>query len=441
MQHMKNRPDPNCEPRLRFAPSPTGEIHIGNLRTLIFNWIFAKKYGGKLFLRIEDTHEERCTKEYKDLILEMTQWLKLDYDDCFQDEIINHKFDFKGETYIKQSDYEHVYVNYALKLFNEQKAYYCICEKIELRCKDCRNANHDQGVLRFKVPEDYNITYDDLVFGNQRFNSSNIEDFALLRSNKKPTYMLCVVVDDHNMAISHVIRGEDHKTNTFKQILIYESLSWYIPFFAHLPIVKDDQGKKMSKRNKDSNSVVYKQEGVVPEAFFNILFKLGWGYKNEEIISKQRLLEIFEVNQIRKSPTMFDKKKLYNFSGAYLRDNDYRKEFILFIKENKHIDITEEQVYIINELYDDLATRACTFDEMYKYIDFLFHWEYTDINMNPDLILKLESIEWNYETLKELLSKDILASIRKAVTNSEHSINILKILYYLGKKESLRRLR
>jgi glutamyl/glutaminyl-tRNA synthetase len=442
---------PNSDIRVRFAPSPTGEIHIGNLRSVIFNWIFARKNHGKLFLRIEDTHEERCLKSHEELILTMTSWLGIDFDNCFDDDIIKSKgfLDYDNNIFIKQSYYKPKYQSYAHELHSKGFTYYCTCDTIDTRCHKCRNSDNNNGVLRFKTPDNLHIEHKDMVFGIQVYNSNSIEDFALLRSNGDPTYMLCVVVDDNLMEISHVIRGEDHRTNTFKQILLYNAFNWNIPQFAHLPMVLDSLGKKLSKRNGDSNSELHKISGIVPEALFNILLRLGWGYKNEEIISKSRILEIFEMNQIRKSPTMFDVKKLHSFSGKYLRMFDYRNSVIAFI-ETYCEPVNNWQKEAIFMMYDDVAKRVCTFREFYEYVQFLFSWknDHKFHNLNVINGLKLLNV-WNYDAIKSTIQmslndpeefKQILGELRLCLTNSPVSIDVVKIIESIGKQCTLDRL-
>ena len=250
--------------RVRFAPSPTGSLHIGSVRTALFNWLYARHTKGKFLLRIEDTDLERSTQANTQLILDSLKWLGLDWDD---------------EPIIQSSNAER-HKAVALQLLESGKAYKCYHTKEELEQgiksqyrHQTINDDSKPYVIRFKTPEDFLLTLFDKVQGKVEVNTKTIEDVALLRADGTPTYMLSVVVDDHDMGITQVIRGDDHLTNTFKQILIYNALGWGTPHFAHIPLIHDEEGKKLSKRHGATSVDYYKETGILPEAFAELFVK------------------------------------------------------------------------------------------------------------------------------------------------------------------------
>ncbi len=310
------------EVRLRFPPSPTGYLHIGGARTAIYNWLYAKKHGGKLILRIEDTDAERSTQESIEGILEGLEWLGIDWDE--------------GPYF--QTDFSDEHVAAANRLLAEGHAYKCFCTKEELDAKreqalaakqdvkydgTCRNLSPDEiaakeaagvpAVVRFKVPEqEGSVGYDDKVLGRIEQAYSEIADFVIVRSNGKPLYLLCNVVDDIRDRISHIVRGQDHKDNTNRQILLYEALGAPVPVFAHMPLTMDLKGAKISKRSHGEIVAVqfYKKNGFLPWALVNFLVLLGWSPGDDrEIFSKEELLEAFTLERINKSSSIFNHKK------------------------------------------------------------------------------------------------------------------------------------
>jgi len=325
--------------RLRFPPSPTGKIHIGNMRTALFNWLVAKQKGGDLVLRIEDTDQARSTKEFEEIIIKEMEWLGLD-----ADEGVGIGGDYGPYRQTERID---LYQEYADKLLESGHAYKCYCTKEELdemRQKaidndemprydgSCRNltkeertAYDEEGrepVLRFKLPaEEREIVVEDLIRGNVSFNSSVLDDFIIFKSDGMPTYNFAVVIDDALMEISHVIRGEDHLSNTPKQILIYEALAFELPKFAHLPLILDENKAKLKKRGKDSVYIgEFREHGYLPEALFNFMALLGWSTGDEEeILSQKEIMERFAIEDVNKSGAVFDREKLNWMNGKYIR--------------------------------------------------------------------------------------------------------------------------
>ncbi|MTI60601.1 MAG: glutamate--tRNA ligase [Firmicutes bacterium] len=327
--------------RLRFPPSPTGKIHIGNMRTALFNWLWARKNKGELVLRIEDTDLERSTKEFEEIILKEMKWLGLDVD-----EGVGIGGDYGP---YRQSERIDIYQKYAEKLLEEGKAYYCYClpeELDEMReeaaskgempryNQHCRTLSAEEvekykkegrnPVIRFKVlDEDREIIIDDIIRGKISFNTSVLDDFIIYKSDEMPTYNFAVVIDDALMKISQVIRGEDHISNTPKQLLIYEALGFDLPRFAHLPLILDENKAKLKKRS-DSDAVYigeYREKGYLPEALFNFLSLLGWSAKDDqEIMSREEIISHFDIADVNKSPAVFDVEKLNWMNGKYIRE-------------------------------------------------------------------------------------------------------------------------
>ncbi len=324
--------------RVRFAPSPTGYLHIGNARTALFNYLFARHTGGKLILRIEDTDRERSKKEYEEMLIEDLRWLGIEWDEGPD----------VGGDYgpYRQSERLDIYNQYAERLLESGHAYYCYCSPEELEEErkkalsegrpprysgKCRNLTPEERedyekkgikpVLRFKVPDGRFVIFDDLIRGHIEINVDEFGDFVIVRQDGMPTYNFVVVVDDALMKITHVIRGEDHLSNTPKQILIYEALNFDIPQFAHLPIILGEDRSKLSKRHGAVSVRAFKDEGYMPEALFNYLSLLGWHPSDDrEILSKEEIIEEFDIKDAHKSPAVFDRTKLRWMNGVYIRE-------------------------------------------------------------------------------------------------------------------------
>ena len=317
-------------PRLRFAPSPTGYLHVGGARTALFNWLFARHHGGTLVLRIEDTDFERSTAEMVEGILDGLRWLGIDWDE--------------GPYF--QSQRMELYQAAAQRLVESGHAYYCFCTKEELeqqraqaqaeggdpqydrKCRSIARADAqarrdagDASAIRFAVPETGSTSFDDAVFGRVEFANSELEDFVLLRSDGVPTYHLSVVVDDLEMRMTHIVRGADHLSNTPKQVMLYQALGEPLPVFAHVPLILGPDKTRLSKRHGATSVIAYKEEGIVPEAFRNFLALLGWTPpdSSREIMGDRELIELFDLSGITKANAVFDRGKLDWFNTEYLR--------------------------------------------------------------------------------------------------------------------------
>ncbi|MBZ0325394.1 MAG: glutamate--tRNA ligase [Alphaproteobacteria bacterium] len=310
---------------VRFAPSPTGYLHIGGARTALFNWLFARHHGGRFLLRIEDTDRARSTQAAIDAILDGLTWLGLDWDD--------------PPLYQSQRADRHREV--AETLLAEGKAYRCYCTKEELaemretaraagrpmrydgRWRDRDPAEAPPGVapvIRFKAPQGGETVIEDRVQGTVRVANDQLDDLILLRDDATPTYMLSVIVDDHDMGITHVIRGDDHLTNAFRQTAIFRALGWDVPVFAHIPLIHGPDGAKLSKRHGALGVEAYRELGILAPAMRNYLLRLGWGHGDDEIISTEQAIDWFDLDGVGKSPARFDMAKLINLNAHYLRE-------------------------------------------------------------------------------------------------------------------------
>ncbi len=370
------------EVRVRFAPSPTGFLHVGGARTAIFNWLYAKNRKGKFLLRIEDTDPRRSKSELTEQIIRSLNWLGIVPD----------------EPVIYQSDRIERYREVVRQLIADNKAYYAFesAEELAVKRLDAQqkkiSSNYDRTSLqydaetvkrfiddgkpysiRFLVPEGV-TEFDDLVHGSTAFQNSGIDDFVILRSDGTPTYQIAVVVDDHDMNITHVIRGDDHLTNTPKQILLYKALGWEIPEFAHLPMIFDEEKKKLSKRRNTVSVEEYRRLGYLAEALFNFLTLLGFAPPdNREIISREELIQLFSFDRVNKKSAVFDIKKLNWINEQYIKSTD-EKEIARLIKEKLSFFIDEplpavEDKYIISivPLMKERVTTVNEFIEKGKY--------------------------------------------------------------------------
>jgi len=307
--------------RVRFAPSPTGYLHIGGARTALFNWLYARHEGGVFILRIEDTDRSRSTDEYIDAIIQGMKWLNLDWD----------------EGPYRQTDRFDVYRSYVEKLIQEGKAYHCYCSPEELeqrrqdalaqgatpkydgRCRNLREPIVDRvPAVRFKMPQEGQTVVDDLIKGSVTFENNQLDDLIIVRSDGTPTYNFVVVVDDVDMKITHVIRGDDHLNNTPKQIHIYRALGYKIPEFAHLPMILGSDRARLSKRYGATSVVDYRDMGYLPDAIVNYLVRLGWSYGDQEIFTREELIKYFSFDNIGKSSAVFNPEKLLWLNSQYL---------------------------------------------------------------------------------------------------------------------------
>jgi glutamyl-tRNA synthetase len=365
----------NC----RFAPSPTGPIHIGGVRTALFNWLLAKKNKGKYFLRIEDTDRERSKDEFKDLIISSLSWLGIEHD---------------GEPYIQSKNIEK-HIAIANELIKKGFAYPCYCTEKELedqktlakkkklpfvynrKCRELKEKKDKPAVIRFKSKISGSTLIKDLVQGDRNISNSTIEDFVILRKDKSPTYQLSATVDDNEMEITHVIRGDDHMINSFKQKQIYEAMGWKIPGFAHIPLIHSDKGKKLSKRDNASTLEDYKKIGIMPDALRNYLLRLGWSYKDKEIFTKQEGIDLFDLNGVGKSPSKLDMARILSMNETYIKTIDEKdlfnqlKEYVT--KYKKSFDDSKDSILIKSMVF--LKNKAKTLEDIFDNAQYIINDE------------------------------------------------------------------
>ena len=347
----------------RFAPSPTGYLHIGGARTALFAWLWAKRQHGKFILRIEDTDLERSTQKSVDAILDGMRWLGLEHDE--------------GPYY--QTDRFDRYKAVIQHLLDEDKAYYCECSaerlqtlREELMAKGekakydgcCQHKNLTSGVVRFRNPAEGNVVFSDMVKGEITVNNKELDDLIIARSDGTPTYNLTVVVDDHDMEIDCVIRGDDHINNTPRQINLYQALDWTLPEFAHLPMILGGDGARLSKRHGAVSVMAYRDAGFLPEALLNYLVRLGWSHGNQEVFSIDEMITLFDLKDVNKAPGSFDQDKLLWLNQEYIKtaDTQHLIDQLAWHLNEQAIDISSGPD--ITKVIDALRERCKTLVEM-----------------------------------------------------------------------------
>ena len=455
----------------RFAPSPTGYLHIGGARTALFNWLYARHHGGRTLLRIEDTDQKRSTQDAIDKIIEGLDWLGLDFDDApvFQSDRaerhaeVAHKLLEAGHAYKCFATSEELEQMRAEQRANKQPMRY------DRRWRDRSESEAPDGapfVIRLKVPTDGETTIHDAVQGEVTVKNAEIDDYVLLRADGTPTYMLAVVVDDHDMGVTHVIRGDDHLNNAFRQLPIIRAMDeiesgWPDPVYGHVPLIHGPDGAKMSKRHGAVGVEGYRdEEGVLPEALFNYLLRLGWGHGDREEITKSEAIELFDLDGVGKGPARFDIKKLQNLNGHYIREaDDARLAKIVAARMDRQADLD-----LLTQAMPVLKTRAKSINELVEGAAFLFAerpLEMTDkaagllddearqrlaglsemLHVQNDWTSEaLEATTKSYAEKLELGLGKLAQPMRAALTGTTTSPGIFDVLVLLGKEESLLRI-
>ena len=454
----------------RFAPSPTGPLHIGGVRTALFNWLFSKNQKGDFYLRIEDTDKERSKDEYKNQIIQSLKWIGITYD---------------GEEYIQSKKMED-HIKVANELLENGHAYKCYCssEEIEEQKKRARQKKipyiydrkwrdkkdtdapkNIKPVIRFKSKTNGTSILKDLVQGDVEIDNNTIEDFVILRNDGTPTYNLSASVDDHQMNMTHIIRGDDHKINTFKQIQIYQAMKWELPSFAHIPLIHTIEGKKLSKRDKASTLDDYSKIGIMPDALRNYLLRLGWSYKDKEIFTLDESIKYFNIEGIGKSPSKLDMSRILSMNEHYIKNIneddlfnqliDYCKLYKSEIKADKKDKIKKSLIFLKN--------KAKTLEDIFNNGQYII---IDEVNFNQDDIkliddkakkvisdfnIKFSKIDQLTRESLELIINDLIKShntnfkgvgqpLRIALTGSKFGPGIYDILISLGKEEITKRL-
>jgi len=460
-------------PIVRFAPSPTGYLHIGSARTALFNWLFARHHKGKMLLRIEDTDRARSTEEAVEAIYKGLEWLGIEWD----------------ETPVHQFARMERHAEVAHQLLEKGMAYQCYCtpEELEAMREEARAKNlpprydgrwRDRSpeeapagvkpVIRFKAPRTGDTIIHDLVQGEVKVANSQLDDMILLRADGTPTFNLSVVVDDHDMGITHIIRGDDHLTNMFRQFYLFKAMDWKVPHYAHIPLIHGADGAKLSKRHGALGVEGYRDMGFLPEALRNYLLRLGWSHGDSEIISTEEAIEWFDLDHVGKSPARFDFVKLGNLNGHYIREADNDRLVTLvtpFIEVLLGSPLSAEGRNLLYRGMDGLKQRAKTLIELAE--NSLFYVKTPVLDDEAKKLLNEEGLEilrlmeshlssfpdttWTESSLESsarsladeqnLKLGKIAQPLRAALTGKSVSPSVFDIMHVLGKDKSLERLR
>lgn len=457
--------------RVRFAPSPTGHLHIGGARTALFNWLFARHSNGTFILRIEDTDTTRSTDEYIEAIIEGMKWLGLDWE----------------EGPFRQTDRFDIYRSYADKLVKEGRAYYCYCspEELEARRKEsmeqgrplkyngkCRDLKEPvpgiQPVVRFRMPVEGQTVVDDLIKGRVSFENEQLDDLIILRSDNTPTYNLTVVVDDVDMKITHVIRGDDHLNNTPKQIQLYNAIGYTVPKFAHLPMILGSDKARLSKRHGATSVMAYNDMGYLPEALVNYLVRLGWSYGDQEVFTRDELVEYFSFENVGKAAAVFNPEKLLWLNSQYIINSSPERLAGLVMPFLEKGGIIEKgqgmDMRWLSKAVGTLRERSKTLLELANSLRYYiaeeieFNEKAKDKFLNEksrDLLAALKEAlasvsEFSHDELEQVFKsvvekhgvklKDLAQPVRVAMTGGTESPGIFDVLEVLGKEKTISRL-
>ncbi|MFZ5634556.1 MAG: glutamate--tRNA ligase [Bacillota bacterium] len=474
--------------RVRFAPSPTGPLHIGGARSALFNWLFARRYGGTFIVRIEDTDLERSSRPSEENILESLRWLGLDWDEGIG----------VGGPHgpYRQTERLDLYRGYARQLLDSGQAYYCYCTEEELAAERdqlmaggelprymgrCRSLCADERarleaggrkpVIRFKVPEEETVVINDLVRGEVSFECSGIGDFIILKSDGIPTYNFAVVVDDRLMKVSHVIRAEEHLSNTPRQVLIYRAFNWPVPEFAHVSLILGKDRSKMSKRHGATSIEQYMEMGYLPEALVNFLALLGWSPGGEEeVLGIDRIKERFSLDRVAKNPAVFDLDKLNWLNGHYIRQSpvDRLTDMAMpYFRRAGYLagEVTPEQYRWLQKVMSVVKNYINNMSEITGHIDVFFAEAVDPVDEEARAVLRQEEVpavlgrlrdklaaapSVDEESVKSMLKslgkelglggKKIFMPLRVAVTGRTHGPELHQVIAILGAAKTIRRL-
>ncbi|MCJ7422171.1 glutamate--tRNA ligase [Sphingomicrobium astaxanthinifaciens] len=452
----------------RFAPSPTGFLHIGGARTALFNYLFARHHGGKYLVRIEDTDKKRSTPEAIAAIHDGLDWLGLlgDEEPVFQSQRAERHAEVAQALLDKGAAYKCYLTSDELTARREAAQAAKKPFRLNSEWRDCEPGPEQEGqpfVVRLKAPNEGETVIEDMVQGRISVKNEEIDDFILLRSDGTPTYMLAVVVDDHDMGVTHILRGDDHLNNAFRQLPLIKAMGWREPTYGHVPLIHGSDGAKLSKRHGALGVDAYREEmGLLPEAVFNYLLRLGWGHGDEEIIDRERAIELFDASGIGKSPSRFDTKKLLNLNGHYIREADNARLADLVAEEAGAT--SEGDKALLTRAMPELKARARDLHELAAGATFLFKQRPLAMTDKAEQLLDDEAREnlalahaaladlprWEMETVEtavrevaekaELKLGKLAQPLRAALTGSNTSPGIFDVLVLLGREESLARI-
>ncbi|QJC31064.1 glutamate--tRNA ligase [Enterobacteriaceae endosymbiont of Macroplea mutica] len=447
--------------RTRFAPSPSGYLHIGNIRTALYSWLFAKKNHGNFILRIEDTDKIKVKEHYIQNIISSLTWLNINWDEgpYLQSENLDKYHSIINNMIQQGIAYKCYCTKQILKKDKEQQKKLGMKTKYNGRCRNINKTyDHIPYVVRFRTPTTGYVKFKDIIRGNIIINNIELDDFIIQRTDKTPTYNFCVAIDDLDMCITHVIRGEEHINNTPKQINIIKSLKRTIPYYAHVSIITNQYGEKISKKNHDTNILQYKKDGYLPQALLNYILKLGWSYGDQEIFSMSEMKKLFCLSNLNKSPSIFNINKLNWFNKYYLNhlSKDYIVPYLSNFCKNKHFNINTGPKII--DIYHHFVNRCNTLKE----INNLCCIFYTNPNYQnvlcanliniknkkfiTQLLIIIQSINpWTInninliiKTTAQQLDKkfaDIAMTLRILLTGLNYSPPINSIIYLMGKNK------
>ncbi|HEX8655368.1 MAG TPA: glutamate--tRNA ligase [Allosphingosinicella sp.] len=454
----------------RFAPSPTGFLHIGGARTALFNWLYARRHGGRFLLRIEDTDQARSTEAAIRAILDGMRWLGLDWDghEYYQSQFaarhaeVAHELLARGHAYRCWMSQEELAAQRAAAQA-ERRPF-----RIDSRWRDCGGQEgHGPAVIRLKAPREGETAIEDRVQGRVMVQNAELDDFVLLRSDGSPTYMLAVVVDDHDMGVTHVIRGDDHLNNAFRQLAIVRAMGWPEPVYAHVPLIHGQDGAKLSKRHGATGVMDYEALGFLPEAVANYLLRLGWGHGDDEIIAREDAVRWFDLDGVGRSPSRFDVRKLENVNGHYIREaSDGRLAGLVAPRMAAQIGrpLASEEIALLARAMPELKPRARDLNELAAGAAFLFKARPLDMDDKAAALLqgsagdllalvhrRLSSLpEWTQEATERAVREvaeaegvklgQVAQPLRAALTGRATSPGIFDVLVLIGREESLARI-
>ena len=445
----------------RFAPSPTGLLHLGGARTALFTWLYSKSLGGDCLLRLEDTDAERSEQKYTDSIINSFKWMGIEFD----------------QEPVYQSRNKDNHLDKAQELVNKGKAYYCDCSperlkkireeqqkkrekpKYDGKCRELGLKKGPNTVIRFKNPESGSVTFKDLVRGQMEVANKELDDLILVRSDGSPTYNLCVVVDDLDMNISHVVRGDDHINNTFRQINIFKALEESVPIYGHVPMILGEDGKRMSKRHGAVNVLDYKDLGVLPEAFLNYIVRLGWSYGDQEMFELKELIQIFKDGKLNNSPASFSYEKLLWFNREYFLKMENKTLLELLVPTSKQFKQDDFSAKVINLIKERCSLLSEFENEGSYFYDDSVVVDSKDASKvfteQAVTILKFlvegfkELTNWQVEDIKSLFNEVMeknevgMASVGKplrlAITGRMNSASVDETSFVLGQEKVIKR--
>ncbi len=453
--------------RTRFAPSPTGFLHIGGVRTALYCWLYARRHGGQFLLRIEDTDRIRSTQESVEVILDGLSWLGLDSD----------------EPPVYQSQHQERYRQVSDQLLASGLAYHCTCSPADLekmragqsergenprydgRCRDAEKEPVDgSSVIRFKTPPGGNVVVEDMIHGRVEFDNGLLDDLVIIRSDGSPTYHFAVIIDDEDMQITHVIRGDDHLNNTPRQINMIEALGFGQPVYAHLPMILGDDGSRLSKRHGAVNVLEYREQGYLPEAMLNYLARLGWSHGDQELFSVEELVRLFDLSDVNLSAARFDREKLAWINQQYIMNHPADQLVAILSTQYQRLNICTDNGPPLSAVVEVFRERAVTMEDLasstiYLYQDFeALDAKSAKKHLRPVIREPLSLLYASFESLTEWHRDEIHAAIQKivdetgigfgkigqpvrvAVTGGPVSPPIDATLELVGKERTLKRL-